>query len=75
MSREDDWAAAVAAAKEAYGKIDGLVNNAGILRFNELVDTPLDEFQQVVQVNQVGCLPRHQDRRARRSRRPAAARS
>ena len=34
--------------------IDGLVNNAGILRFNELVDTPLDEFMQVVQVNQVG---------------------
>jgi 3alpha(or 20beta)-hydroxysteroid dehydrogenase len=54
VSREDDWAAAVAAAKEAYGKVDGLVNNAGILRFNSLVDTPLDEFMQVVQVNQVG---------------------
>ncbi|MFE5137746.1 SDR family NAD(P)-dependent oxidoreductase [Streptomyces fagopyri] len=51
---EDDWRAAVAVAKEAYGRIDGLVNNAGILRFNELVDTPLEEFQQVVQVNQVG---------------------
>lgn len=54
VSREDDWRAAVAAAGEAYGRIDGLVNNAGILRFNELVDTPLDEFQQIVQVNQVG---------------------
>ncbi|GGX46302.1 SDR family NAD(P)-dependent oxidoreductase [Streptomyces fructofermentans] len=53
---EDDWAAAVAAAEEAYGRIDGLVNNAGILRFNALVDTPLDEFMQVVQVNQVGCF-------------------
>jgi len=56
VGREDDWAAAVAAAKEAHGKIDGLVNNAGILRFNALVDTPLDEFMQVVQVNQVGCF-------------------
>ncbi|MDQ0775320.1 3alpha(or 20beta)-hydroxysteroid dehydrogenase [Streptomyces aurantiacus] len=54
VSREDDWATAVAVAKEAYGKVDGLVNNAGILRFNALVDTPLDEFMQVVQVNQVG---------------------
>ncbi|GAA3788512.1 SDR family NAD(P)-dependent oxidoreductase [Streptomyces phyllanthi] len=54
VSREDDWQAAVAAAKNAYGRIDGLVNNAGILRFNKLVKTPLEEFQQVVQVNQVG---------------------
>ncbi|WP_329526690.1 SDR family NAD(P)-dependent oxidoreductase [Streptomyces sp. NBC_01462] len=54
VREEDDWCAAVARAKEAYGRIDGLVNNAGILRFNELVDTPLEEFQQVVQVNQVG---------------------
>ncbi|MFJ4472879.1 SDR family NAD(P)-dependent oxidoreductase [Streptomyces sp. NPDC089424] len=56
VGREDQWSAAVAAAKEAYGRIDGLVNNAGILRFNALVDTPLAEFMQVVQVNQVGCF-------------------
>lgn len=54
VGREDDWAAAVAAAKGAYGRVDGLVNNAGVLRFNSLVDTPLDEFMQVVRVNQVG---------------------
>ncbi|MFF9041163.1 SDR family NAD(P)-dependent oxidoreductase [Streptomyces sp. NPDC014892] len=54
VSREDDWTAAVAAAKGAYGRVDGLVNNAGVLRFNSLVDTPLDEFMQVVRVNQVG---------------------
>ncbi|MFB7556674.1 SDR family NAD(P)-dependent oxidoreductase [Streptomyces brevispora] len=56
VSREADWQAAVAAAKGAFGQIDGLVNNAGILRFNELVTTPLEEFQQVVQVNQVGAF-------------------
>jgi 3alpha(or 20beta)-hydroxysteroid dehydrogenase len=54
VSQEADWAAAVRSAKAAYGRIDGLVNNAGILRFNELVDTPLAEFMQIVQVNQVG---------------------
>ncbi|MET9953566.1 glucose 1-dehydrogenase [Streptomyces sp. NPDC006339] len=56
VTSERDWAAAVAAAKERFGRIDGLVNNAGILRFNELVSTPLDEFQAIVQVNQVGCF-------------------
>ncbi|MGY5033350.1 SDR family NAD(P)-dependent oxidoreductase [Streptomyces sp. 900116325] len=56
VSREEEWQRAVATAKDAFGRIDGLVNNAGILRFNELVSTPLEEFQQVVQVNQVGAF-------------------
>ncbi len=54
VGREDDWTAAVAAAKDAFGAVDGLVNNAGILRFNELTSTPLAEYLAVVQVNQVG---------------------
>ncbi|MFJ3926128.1 SDR family NAD(P)-dependent oxidoreductase [Streptomyces sp. NPDC090022] len=56
VGREEDWAAAVAAAKESFGPVDGLVNNAGILRFNELTATPLAEFQQLVQVNQIGAF-------------------
>ncbi|WP_406059224.1 SDR family oxidoreductase [Streptomyces sp. NBC_01077] len=56
VTREEDWAAAVAVAKERFGKIDGLVNNAGILRFNELLSTPLEEFQAIVSVNQTGCF-------------------
>ncbi|WP_413758502.1 SDR family NAD(P)-dependent oxidoreductase [Streptomyces sp. MMBL 11-3] len=54
VGKEEDWTAAVAVAKDAFGKVDGLVNNAGILRFNALVDTPLEEFLQIVRVNQVG---------------------
>ncbi|MEU8676923.1 glucose 1-dehydrogenase [Streptomyces sp. NPDC048560] len=56
VSQEGEWEAAVEDAKAAFGKVDGLVNNAGILRFNELVNTPLAEFQQIVQVNQVGAF-------------------
>lgn len=56
VRREEDWAGAVAVAKEAFGPVDGLVNNAGILRFNELTATPLEEFQEVVEVNQTGAF-------------------
>ncbi|KOG36967.1 SDR family NAD(P)-dependent oxidoreductase [Streptomyces resistomycificus] len=56
VGREEEWRAAVDAAVQAYGHVDGLVNNAGILRFNSLLDTPLDEFLEIVNVNQVGCF-------------------
>ncbi|MER5951329.1 SDR family NAD(P)-dependent oxidoreductase [Streptomyces sp. NPDC001904] len=56
VSSEEEWAGAARAAKDAFGKVDGLVNNAGILRFNELTSTPLEEFQQIVNVNQVGAF-------------------
>ncbi|MFD9790463.1 SDR family NAD(P)-dependent oxidoreductase [Streptomyces sp. NPDC059070] len=56
VGREEEWVAAVAAAKDAFGHLDGLVNNAGILRFNELVATPLEEFEQIVRVNQTGAF-------------------
>ncbi|MGW7515264.1 SDR family NAD(P)-dependent oxidoreductase [Streptomyces sp. NPDC054796] len=53
---EEDWAAAVVVAKERFGKVDGLVNNAGIVRFAELTGTSLAEYREVVEVNQVGCF-------------------
>ncbi|MFI6037438.1 SDR family NAD(P)-dependent oxidoreductase [Streptomyces sp. NPDC051315] len=56
VREEDGWRHAAQAAHRAYGRLDGLVNNAGILRFNALTDTPLDEFMEVVRVNQVGCF-------------------
>ncbi|MFC1420944.1 SDR family NAD(P)-dependent oxidoreductase [Streptacidiphilus cavernicola] len=56
VGSEADWEVAVEAAVSAFGKLDGLVNNAGILRMNELVSTPLQEFMTVVRVNQVGCF-------------------
>ncbi|KUL50268.1 SDR family NAD(P)-dependent oxidoreductase [Streptomyces sp. NRRL S-1521] len=56
VGRESDWRTAVTTTKETYGKIDGLVNNAGILRFNELLSTPLAEFKEIIRVNQIGCF-------------------
>ncbi|MEY9837164.1 SDR family NAD(P)-dependent oxidoreductase [Streptacidiphilus sp. EB103A] len=56
VGSEADWEAAVQATVAAFGGLDGLVNNAGILRFNELVSTPLEEYLTVVRVNQAGCF-------------------
>jgi 3alpha(or 20beta)-hydroxysteroid dehydrogenase len=51
---EDQWASLVAEIVAEHGRIDVLVNNAGIFRSNRLVDTPLEEFEQVMAVNCTG---------------------
>ncbi|MEU1675754.1 glucose 1-dehydrogenase [Streptomyces roseifaciens] len=56
VGEEADWAAAVATARETFGALDGLVGNAGILRCNQLTDTPREEFTEVCRVNQLGAF-------------------
>ncbi len=55
VTREEDWAAAVALAVDAFGRLDVLVNNAGILTFARIEDMTLAEFRRVMEVNAVGC--------------------
>lgn len=74
VTSEDDWAAAVALAKERFGKIDGLVNNAGILRFNELLSTPWRSSRRSSPSTRPAASSAYAPSRPR-SRRPAAARS
>jgi 3alpha(or 20beta)-hydroxysteroid dehydrogenase len=55
VTSEDDWAAAVTLAVEAFGRLDVLVNNAGILTFAPIAEMPLADFRRVLEVNAVGC--------------------
>jgi 3alpha(or 20beta)-hydroxysteroid dehydrogenase len=54
VTSEDAWLALVQAVEAEFGHLDVLVNNAGILKFNALADTPLEEFRQVLEVNLIG---------------------
>lgn len=54
VSKPEDVAAIVAAATEGHGRLDVLCNVAGILRFNNLADTTLDEWNLIMSVNATG---------------------
>jgi len=56
VTQEQDWSAAVAAAVGRFGRLDVLVNNAGILHVAPIAQLELAAYMRVVQVNQVGCL-------------------
>ena len=49
------WDAAVSKTLEHFGRLDVLVNNAGILRWGQIEDMSLEEYMAVISVNQVGC--------------------
>ncbi|MGW6502703.1 glucose 1-dehydrogenase [Nonomuraea angiospora] len=54
VTNQDQWAEVVAATLEAFGRLDGLVNNAGIALAQPIEQQPLEAFERVLQVNLVG---------------------
>jgi cyclopentanol dehydrogenase len=54
VTRETDWRAAVATAVERYGKLDVLVNNAGILLRARIEDTTEEDWDRIMAVNVKG---------------------
>src|SRR5918997_638963 len=54
VTQADDWANAVATAEREFGKLDVLVNNAGILHMAGVEETTEADWQRVIDVNQKG---------------------
>lgn len=54
VTSEEDWAAVVTAAREAFGVVHGLVNNAGVLAFSPIADTTPAAFQRIMDINVTG---------------------
>ena len=54
VTREADWERAVATAEHLYGRLDVVVNNAGIGGGNRVEDTTLEQWERTMAVNATG---------------------
>ncbi len=56
ISDEAQWKDTVGQVCAAFGKMNILVNNAGVLSLGFLEETSVDEFTRVWRINQLGCF-------------------
>jgi NAD(P)-dependent dehydrogenase (short-subunit alcohol dehydrogenase family) len=54
VTSEADWAAVIAEIDTRHGRLDGLVNNAGIVHLGSIEDTTLADWKRVMAVNADG---------------------
>ncbi|MGD9894556.1 MAG: glucose 1-dehydrogenase [Dehalococcoidia bacterium] len=54
VTSEADWSRVVAAVLSRHGRLDVLVNNAGVYMAGRIRDTSLDDYRRIIEVNQIG---------------------
>jgi NAD(P)-dependent dehydrogenase (short-subunit alcohol dehydrogenase family) len=54
VTSEEDWKAVTAWALQAHGRVDALVNNAGVFLAAPLAETSPEDFRRVLDVNATG---------------------
>lgn len=53
VTSESDWARVVSTTEEQFGPVGVLVNNAGITMSKSLLDTSLEDYRRILDINQV----------------------
>jgi 3alpha(or 20beta)-hydroxysteroid dehydrogenase len=56
VTSEESWRSAVRATEDAFGPVDVLVNNAGIIHFGGVEAQTPDQFRRILDVNLVGAF-------------------
>lgn len=56
VTLEEDWEKAVAQTEKAFGKVNVLMNNAGIYLHKGLLEHSVEDFHAIVSVNQLGVM-------------------
>jgi 3alpha(or 20beta)-hydroxysteroid dehydrogenase len=56
VSRADDWTALRGWIEQRFGRVDGLVNNAGITHRARLGDVALEDWNRVLSINVTGAM-------------------
>ncbi|KAA9027064.1 SDR family NAD(P)-dependent oxidoreductase [Niallia endozanthoxylica] len=54
ISREEEWESVIAKTETRFGRLDGLINNAGILIRNGILNTSIEEFEKIQSINTNG---------------------
>ena len=54
VASEDDWRSAVEFTLQTYGRLDILINNAAIYKRTPIVDTDVEEWRQIMEINSTG---------------------
>lgn len=54
VTQEDSWNQVVADTVEKYGKLDVLVNNAAVITYEPILETTLDAWNNIINVDQLG---------------------
>ncbi len=54
VTSEPEWEAVVSSIVEAEGRLDVLVNNAGVFKIARVLETSLDDWNRMIAINQTG---------------------